>query len=465
MSRRPLYAAVAALSLVHLGLAATLPPAEDELYYWCWARSLQWSYYDHPPLVAVFVRLSTTLFGDSLLALRLPACLASLATMLIVARLTPAGHAVLFGVLLTPLAVFGSILITPDTPLILFWAAYLAWQVHAHRKLEHGPVGAGTWAVGGLLLGLGLLGKYTMAVAVPASLAGFALVLPWRRWLGGAALHLAIAALGAVPILLFNWQHDFVPLTFQWRHAVAQSHPTAAGAPAFLAGQILLVGLLPFGLAFWAVRRWRELARDPGLRPCLAMFLVPLAFFLVKACRGHMEANWPVVAYLAAWPLAGRWLAERPRPRGTLAAALFAPAVLATAVLAAHLARPFDVVPVEADRLARMGGQLRAAEAVAAVARPLAVPAVYAATYQQTSYLQYVGLPAHQLAGASRMSNFTLAPVPPERFAAALSVSATLPPESFGPPRPVAMLPLVVRGRVIGRVGLFRHDRLRDVER
>ena len=51
-----------------------MPPFDDELYYWCWSRDLQLSYYDHPPLVAYMIRGATELFGDSIFVLRLPRC-------------------------------------------------------------------------------------------------------------------------------------------------------------------------------------------------------------------------------------------------------------------------------------------------------------------------------------------------------------------------------------------------------
>ena len=31
-------------------LTAVLPLADDEVYYWCWAKPLQFSYFDHPSL-------------------------------------------------------------------------------------------------------------------------------------------------------------------------------------------------------------------------------------------------------------------------------------------------------------------------------------------------------------------------------------------------------------------------------
>ena len=54
---------IATLSrIVNLG---TLALIGDESYYWLWSRHLDWSYLDHPAGVALVVRLSTALGGQS----------------------------------------------------------------------------------------------------------------------------------------------------------------------------------------------------------------------------------------------------------------------------------------------------------------------------------------------------------------------------------------------------------------
>src|SRR6516165_11519428 len=59
----------AALILVVTGLrlwaAADAGLNPDEAYYWYWSRYLAPSYYDHPPMVAYLIRLSTGLLGDA----------------------------------------------------------------------------------------------------------------------------------------------------------------------------------------------------------------------------------------------------------------------------------------------------------------------------------------------------------------------------------------------------------------
>src|SRR2546422_7240657 len=60
-------------------VSAAAPLIDDEAYYWLWAHHLDWSYLDHPPIIAYIVFL-TTRGGDSAIWIRLGALLLGAAT-------------------------------------------------------------------------------------------------------------------------------------------------------------------------------------------------------------------------------------------------------------------------------------------------------------------------------------------------------------------------------------------------
>ncbi|HVX74175.1 MAG TPA: glycosyltransferase family 39 protein, partial [Devosia sp.] len=68
--------ALVVFHLVHLFFASVFM---DEAYYWIWGQHPALSYYDHPPLNAWLLGLSSALFGWNLLALRVPVVLSFLA--------------------------------------------------------------------------------------------------------------------------------------------------------------------------------------------------------------------------------------------------------------------------------------------------------------------------------------------------------------------------------------------------
>src|SRR3978361_794232 len=38
----------------------------DEAYYWMYSRFLDWGYFDHPPMVAIFIRIGDSLMHNEL---------------------------------------------------------------------------------------------------------------------------------------------------------------------------------------------------------------------------------------------------------------------------------------------------------------------------------------------------------------------------------------------------------------
>jgi hypothetical protein len=70
--------AVVALVALRLVAAAVTPLTFDEAYYWMWSKHLAGGYYDHPPGVALVIRLGTMIAGDTELGVRLVSILLAL---------------------------------------------------------------------------------------------------------------------------------------------------------------------------------------------------------------------------------------------------------------------------------------------------------------------------------------------------------------------------------------------------
>ena len=103
---------------------------EDEAYYWVWSKKLAFGYFDHPPLVAVWVKISS-LFFEGELGVRFFSTI-SFTLMLVfiwlIIDIKDKWRFVwlyfLLVVSLALLQVFGFVT-TPDTPLFLFVAVFL----------------------------------------------------------------------------------------------------------------------------------------------------------------------------------------------------------------------------------------------------------------------------------------------------------------------------------------------------
>jgi 4-amino-4-deoxy-L-arabinose transferase-like glycosyltransferase len=294
---------------------------EDEAYVIAISRAPALSYYDHPPLHQWLLSAWRAAFGEGR-AVRLPFLGFNLLTSLALFGLTrrlfdsPAAWWALFAFNASAcFLIYPDGYVTPDPPLLAF-CALGAWAV---AEILYGPPGRETplWLAAGLALGLAGLSKYS-AVFAPLGLAGFFLSSARaRRWLAdprpyaGAALGLACLT----PVGSWNAEHGWVSLAFQSGRA---AHKIAFGATALrevaqaLGEQAAAMGpwMLPPLLAGLA-GGFRGGADSPQ-RLLLWLALPPLALFALMPLIGQRPLpHWFDSGWLFAFPLAGRWLAER----------------------------------------------------------------------------------------------------------------------------------------------------------
>ncbi|MEU9189699.1 glycosyltransferase family 39 protein [Streptomyces sp. NPDC048484] len=239
---------------------------------------------DQPPLTPLLARAATELFGDSVIGLRVPATLAFVAALVVVAlvarelgggRRTQVLAAGLAGVFAQPLAV-GHILSTAGLDL-------LAWLAICWLTLRLLRTGDGRWWLPiGLCVGAGLLNKYLVALLVVALLTAVLSVGPRRvlrsPWLlAGMAAALVVAA----PNLWWQADHDWPQLT------VAEGIGTDDGTEnrvLFVPDQLSY--LSPLFVPVW-VAGWLRLWRDPALRWARATAVAyPLLCVMVLALGG-----------------------------------------------------------------------------------------------------------------------------------------------------------------------------------
>jgi 4-amino-4-deoxy-L-arabinose transferase-like glycosyltransferase len=302
------YYLLAALTLLRLVVAATVPLAPDEAYYWVWSHALAAGYPDHPPMVALWIRLGIIVAGNTALGIRLLGPLSVAVASVLLADATicllPNRRAgIRAAILLNATLLFGvgAIVMTPDTPLLMFWTACL-WAMA--RLLKSGD--PRWWLAIGLFAGLAMASKYT------AALLWFGIVLwllvtpairPWLRrpapWLG------ALIALSVfLPVVVWNAEHGWASFARQGRR-LGDWQPTNAlrFLAELIAGQLGLVTPLIFvlcagGVVLAARNAWRT--RDPAWTLLAALTLPGVLLFAQHALGDRVQGNWPAIIYPAA---------------------------------------------------------------------------------------------------------------------------------------------------------------------
>ncbi len=304
--------------LFHGCLALRAGLVADEAYYWSWSLHPALSYFDHPPMIAWILWLSTHLFGVNRWGIRFPSLLISvlIGSFLygMAKEMFRDRWAGLWAVLLvsaTLLFSAGAFLITPDSIVILFFLLTLRSFYRAiDRGSDRDMLMAGLW------FGLGLLSKYTMVLLGPLLVVFLLLDRRARSWFGRASLWGAgaLALLLFTPVILWNSRHHWASFRFQWHHGM-EAHQMAplSGLADYLGGQlgvmtpIVYILLVSAGVA-GAIR----LLRNPS-RPFLFLWITSypiLLFFAYSSLKAKVEANWPVEGYLGAFLLTGAFLVE-----------------------------------------------------------------------------------------------------------------------------------------------------------
>src|ERR1700758_4834218 len=58
-------AGLLAVTAIRILMAWIIPISPEEAYHWNFARHLDWSYYDHPPMLAWAIAAGRLVFGDT----------------------------------------------------------------------------------------------------------------------------------------------------------------------------------------------------------------------------------------------------------------------------------------------------------------------------------------------------------------------------------------------------------------
>ncbi len=284
--------------VVKTALAIWLPFSNDEAYYWVWGHHPQWSYFDHPPMVGWLFWLGTWIenIGN---AARLPGVWLGHATLLIWHKILEPyldeskQRLWLLFILVSPFFGGGSLIVTPDIPLVFFWSMSLLLLL---RLLDQkSPL---LYLALGAALGLGFCSKYMIVLFVPIALAWVFWSGRWRdvRW-GFVPLTIVTGLLFCAPVLYWNWKHDWASFKFQLDHGLGSGSRYAMAPVEYVGGQIAL--LFP-PIAWIAAQR-----REPKEARFLHFFgWLPLAFFFYTSFKSQVEANWPIMAHPAILALA-----------------------------------------------------------------------------------------------------------------------------------------------------------------
>ena len=221
----------------------------DEAYYFTYALHLQWNYFDHPPGVALLIRLSTLNFlFISELSTRLGSIVcAALGTWLSyrIGKIIRNERTGFYAAILYNTSIYSSIIagvfILPDSPQIAFWLASLLVMIKIVIAYEKGnSVKLINWLLFGLLVGFCTLCKIH-GIFLWNGLGLYALFYERKMFSRkGIYLSFVLTLIVISPIIFWNIHNHFV--TYTYHSSRVAIHSVVVNAGSFfqaIVGQIL----------------------------------------------------------------------------------------------------------------------------------------------------------------------------------------------------------------------------------
>jgi len=316
--RLVLLGVIAVSLLLRFLFAGSFELLKEEAYYWAYAQHLDIGYLDHPPMVAVLIKITTLLYGDSELAIRAGALFCWIVAVIFgyrygadISNQNTALQSALIMAVVPGFFMFG-LFMTPDAPLIAFWSGSLFYLRRALVDLDRK-----SWIGAGICLGLGLASKYTIALLGPAVLV-FLLIdkasrhLLLRPYPYGAAL---LALLVFSPVIIWNMQHEWASFLFQTQNRLEASSEFSTHELLLF----ILILLSPVGFAaalffFFGRKKFLNSGHidQRNYRFAAILTILPLLIFFYFSLSKEIKFNWTCPVWLAALPFMAMTLSRVP---------------------------------------------------------------------------------------------------------------------------------------------------------
>lgn len=256
----------------------------DEAYYWMYSSHLEWGYFDHPPMVALMIKIGTTVFGQySEFGVRFMFVCMSGATMLFLYKLIPKVNPHVFFLSVFSLSAFNliSFMALPDVPLLFFTVVFFrAYQLF----LEKNNFWYSLWLA--FIIACLIYSKYHGVLIV-----GF-VVLSNLKLFKNKYFYLVfvLSLLLIVPHLIWQANHQFPSIQYHLFERTHNYHIKYTLEFIFL--NLLVQG--PWASLFLIFMAYKYKVKDEfhkALKWCLTFSLL---FFLYSTKNGRVEANWTI---------------------------------------------------------------------------------------------------------------------------------------------------------------------------
>ena len=260
----------------------------DEAYYYIYSLEMAWGYYDHPPVIALLIKLGTSI-ADNEMGVRLFINLMSVATIALIVKMAKVKNYLLFFALLFSVFIIhaGGFIAVPDIPLIFFTTLFLYFYKSYLERNRWIDVVLVSLAIAGALYS-----KYLGLLVVVFTFASNPQLLR-RKTFWAIVL---LSALAMVPHLVWQINHNYTTLYFHLVERSRNSYFEVMNIVNYLLGQVALLNpLVAFFFLYFALFLPAKNLFNKALKYNVYGILL---FGLMFTLLGPVEANWTVAAYI-----------------------------------------------------------------------------------------------------------------------------------------------------------------------
>lgn len=266
---------------------------EDEPYYYMYAMFPDWGYFDHPPMVGMFILGGITVAGK-MLGMRLFSAISSTLFLLVVWKLIRSKDKyryvnvfILLALAIPMVSVYGFIIV-PDAPLLFFASIFLLCykqfldKENIYKAIALGLVGA-----------LMIYSKYHGVLLI------FFIILSNVKLLRSKYFWLSavICVVALTPHIMWQVVNDFPSMRYHLYERSAD-HYQLRYTLEYPLNQLAVFG--PFLLPLMLIAICKNKSKDSFDRGMRFVFWGFLGFFWLMSFKGHVEPHWTVIAIIPA---------------------------------------------------------------------------------------------------------------------------------------------------------------------
>jgi hypothetical protein len=261
----------------------------DEAYYWMYSKYLAWGYFDHPPMIALMIKIGYAFFHNEL-GVRLMVVLSQLVALSVIWLLTDnelrakKENILLFFMLVAIIPVFTlyGFISTPDAPLILFATIFLL----AYKRFLEEEAWQNTFFLGFSIAALAYSKYHGGLLLVLVILSNLKLLKSPRFYIAGF-----LALLLFLPHLFWQYSNGFPSVKYHLFERVSAFN--FRHVPDYLGGQFLFSNPFTFPVLIWIMIKIR--AKNLFEKALYYVIIGFFGFFFISSFRYRVEPQWTAV--------------------------------------------------------------------------------------------------------------------------------------------------------------------------